>query len=405
MLVRVATRDLQTGMFVARVDASWLYNPFWRNSFLISDRRQIARLAESGIDAVMIDVGKGRGLVLHGEGTGASSAPDVPAVPGERRARPRIFVTELDRARRILESSKAAVTQMFGEARLGRAISFDLAMPLVEEIAASVQRDAAAMLKVTRLKSKNEYTYMHSVAVCALMINFARHLGLPEHEVRDVGMAGMLHDIGKMATPAEVLDKPGALTDAEMQLIRDHPLQGHAMIADSPGIGAAALDVCLHHHERYDGKGYPFGLTGAQLSLHARMAAICDVYDAVTSDRPYKRPWSPNEALARMLDWQGHFDPALLDSFIASLGIPPLGSLVRLRSNRLALVTDAAPADPAAPGVRAFYAVETPCFVPPEDVATGEGGDPVIRLEKGSYWFGNDWPAIRKLTEAGKSPA
>jgi putative nucleotidyltransferase with HDIG domain len=353
----------------------------------------------------MIDVSKGRGLVLHGEGTGASAAHDVPAVPGERRARPRIFVTELDRARKILESSKAAVTQMFGEARLGRAISFDLAMPLVEEIAASVQRDASAMLKVTRLKSKNEYTYMHSVAVCALMINFARHLGLPEHEVRDVGMAGMLHDIGKMATPLEVLDKPGALTDAEMQLIRDHPLQGHAMIADSPGIGAAALDVCLHHHERYDGKGYPFGLTGEQLSLHARMSAICDVYDAVTSDRPYKRPWSPNEALARMLEWEGHFDPGLLDSFIASLGIPPLGSLVRLRSNRLALVTGAAPADPSAPSVRAFYAVETPCFVPPEDLTTGEDGDPVIRLEKGSYWFGNDWPAIKQLTEAGKSPA
>ena len=419
MLVKVATKDLQPGMFVARVEGSWIYNPFWRGSFLISDPRQIDRLSDSGIAAVTIDDSTGRGGAsaaahrgveapppLLPEPSAAVAAPAAVAGPRrlrERRARPRPFRTELDRARAILDSSKAAVTQMFGEARLGRAISVEMAMPLVDEISASVARDASAMLKVTRLKSKNEYTYMHSVAVCALMINFARHLGMSEAEVHDVGMAGMLHDIGKMATPLEVLDKPGALTDEELHQIRSHPIEGHAMLAVTPQIGTAALDVCLHHHERHDGGGYPFGLSGEELSLFARMGAICDVYDAVTSERPYKNAWSPNMALARMLEWEGHFDPALLHGFILSLGIPPLGSLVRLRSNRLALVMREGEAgDPGAPRVRAFYAVEDARFLGYEDLDADPAVDPIILFEKPDRWFGDGWPALRRRIETGE---
>jgi len=404
MLVRIETRNLRTGMFVARVEGSWIHNPFWRSRFLLSDPAQIARLSDAGVESVFIDTRRGVGPV-------ADPAVAVPLMPGavpepivrERRAKRRAAPDEFDRARALVERSKVAVTRMFGEARLGRAVTIDAAVPLVDDIAASVACNPGAIISVTRLKSKTEYTYLHSVAVCALMINLARHLGIPEDRHRDIGLAGLLHDIGKMATPIEVLDKPGPLTESEMSLIRDHPEQGHAILRDNPDVPAAALDVCLHHHERVDGGGYPFGLGYAQISLYARMSAICDVYDAVTSDRVYKAPWLPNVALARMLEWEGHFDPNILEAFIHSIGIPPVGGLVRLGSNHLALVLDPpAGGDPCAPPARRFYCVETAGFVPPADTATDATGDRVIAIERGAYWFGDKWPEIRSRTIAGE---
>jgi putative nucleotidyltransferase with HDIG domain len=397
MLIRVPIDELQAGMFVARVDGAWLNSPFWRNKFLLENVGQIALLREAGIRAVYVDPDKGRRPLPRAIRDEPIVEP-VPAPPvvRERRRRKRLVRDEFDRARELMDRSKAAVIDMFTEARLGRAVRIDNAVSLVDEIAASVARDHDAMIKVTRLKSKNEYTYLHSIAVCALMINLARQLGLPEAELRDIGMAGLLHDIGKMSTPLEVLDKPGALTPEEFRLVRTHPVEGHRMIRDSAGVPPVALDVCLHHHERIDGHGYPFGLTGDQVSLYARMGAICDVYDAITSQRAYKSPWSPNLALSRMLDWQGHFDPQLLDAFIASIGIPPLGALVRLHSNHLGVVIDSPAADdPCTPHVRRFYAVEDARFVDVEQVPTDAGGDRIIGIERGGYWFGVEWPKVR----------
>ncbi|UZK66144.1 HD-GYP domain-containing protein [Sphingomonas sp. M1-B02] len=406
MLVKVESKDLRTGMYVARIDGAWMNSPFWRNSFMLSDRRQIELLLEAGINAVVIDLEKGVGPEAPPPTLVEAAAPVLHNAGRERRARPRPFRTELDRAREIVEQSRSAVTRMFTDARLGRAVALDSALPIIDEIARSVERDASAMLKVTRLKTRNEYTYMHSVAVCALMINFARQLGLPESEVRDLGVAGLLHDIGKMATPLEVLEKPGSLTADELAQIRNHPIEGHALICESADVPAAALDVCLHHHERIDGGGYPFGLSGEQVSLHARMGAICDVYDAITSHRPYKDPWCPNQALATMLEWEGHFDPHLLHMFVVSIGIPPVGALVRLRSNRLAIVTGLREdGDPCRPEARAFYSVEGATFVDLEDLSTENPGEDIIRLEKGDYWFGERWPRVRDQVQAGESCA
>ena len=406
MLHRVPVSDVQLGMYVASIDCSWLNSPFWRSRFLLKSAEDLARLRRSGIDMVTIDDTRGIGIApALGLPASADVAPassdDAPPAPivVERRGAARVRrrrPDEIERARETVSRSKSAVQRMFAEARLGRAVHIAEATPLVEEIAASIDRDRSAILNVTRLKNKDEYTYLHSVAVCALMINLARQLGMPEREVQQAGLAGLLHDIGKMATPSAVLEKPGRLDAVERRIMEDHPSAGHRILSRSDDIDAITLDVCLHHHERIDGRGYPEGLDATQLSIHARMGAICDVYDAITSHRPYKRPWSPSEALARMMSWEGHFDARLLRAFVASIGIFPIGGLVRLHSNRLGVVMRSDEENPTTPAVRVFYAVMPSTFLPLEDVAThnAAGGDPIIRAETGAAWFGADWPAI-----------
>lgn len=409
MLHQVKTDQIKVGMYIRSMDCSWLSSPFWRRRFLVTSAADIDALRTSGVVSVMIDDARGigpAGAPLRNVSSvepqpGPDADPPRQATPGRRRA---AAVSEAERARATIERSRIAVMRMFHEARMGQAVQMEIVGPLVDDIAASVERDAGAMLKVTRLKNKNEYTYLHSIAVCALMINLARRLGLPEGDARRIGMAGLLHDIGKMAVPDSILDKPGALDDAEFRAIRSHPEQGHALLADSRNIDALALDVCLHHHERIDGRGYPFGKKAEEISIYARMGAICDVYDAVTSNRPYKDAWSPNEALAKMREWDGHFDPDILEAFIDSIGIPPLHSLVRLESNRLAVVIAASCDDPTMPPVRVFYSIPDQSFVPLTDVATAPGGDPIARTERADYWFGPEGADVMRRVRDGLAP-
>ena len=161
-----------------------------------------------------------------------------------------------------------------------------------------MQRNAGALLGLVRLKSHDDYTFMHSVAVCTLMVVLSRRMGLTEAQVCEAGLAGLLHDVGKARIPLAVLNKPGALSADEYRLVQGHPRLGHDMLAEAGVPTAAVLDVCLHHHERPDGQGYPEGLCGADFSLQARMGAVCDVYDAITSNRPYKSGWGPADSIA-----------------------------------------------------------------------------------------------------------
>ena len=170
--------------------------------------------------------------------------------------------------------------EMFHEVRLGNAIDPQTTLPLVAEIATSVQRNTAALISVARLKTHDDYTYLHSVAVCALMLSLADQLGLDEDQARLAGLGGLMHDLGKAAMSLAVLNKPGKLTDTEFDLVKRHPAAG-AQILREGGASLEVQDIALHHHEKINGSGYPHGLATDAISLLARMGAICDVYDAV----------------------------------------------------------------------------------------------------------------------------
>ncbi|MBL8651440.1 MAG: HD-GYP domain-containing protein [Sphingopyxis sp.] len=410
MLFRLKPEQVEIGMFVHAFEGRWIDHPFWRSRFLVETAEQVARIRGSGVDALVIDRSRSRVTPEAAEGAAFVERRSGEARPvkverraayaGALRARPAPPVTyaqERRRAERVIGKSKQAVMAMFDTARLGRAVEAKKLAPLARAIGESIERHSRALLGLVRLKAKDEYTYLHSVAVCALMINFARHLKLGEEEVQALGVAGLLHDVGKVAITDAVLLKPGKLDGRERAMVEGHPAAGHALLSQSPDIPAAALEVALHHHEKMDGSGYPGGLSGEHLSLHARMGAICDVYDAVTSDRPYKAAWTPCEALTAMRSWPGHFDTALLDRFADSLGIYPVGTLVRVSDGHLGIVMGSGGAAGEAMLVRVFFDCDTLAEVEPADrlFAPSTREPFIVGRDSPAFWRFDDWDAVR----------
>jgi len=417
MLRRVPLDEVQLGMFVHAMEGSWLQHPFWKKRFVLDSEHDLRRLLESDIPGIIIDDERGLAPEPRPDPAPLSKLPGAaprPAhvnqrVPEEEfsKSRPALdplsttpcsVAEETERAKAVVGKAKRKVMKLFGEARLGRVVEAAEVAPLVDEISASVARNPFALINVARLKNKDEYTYMHSVAVCALMVNLARTLELNEVLVRELGLAGMLHDLGKMAVPDPVLNKPGKLTDEEFAVVRQHPQRGYDLLVQAEDAPAIAAEVVLHHHEKFDGSGYPHGLKGEEISLHARMGAICDVYDAITSNRPYKEGWAPAESIARMLEWEGHFDPKLLDAFVRSIGIYPVGTLVRLRSNRLGLIVGENKREPTHPKVKAFYSIYERALTRPEIVTIGNSlrDDAIMKRELPEHWNLGDWPKLQK---------
>ncbi len=391
---KIDVSELKIGMYVDEFCVPWLESPFWTRSLLVDMAEKLTKIKASTVRELVIDPSKGADVAP------ATPAPSAAAAPAPKPAKaapfrfpaavPTSMAAELDRAAQLLTESKTAVSSMFHEARMGNAIAAEQVQPLVDEIAMSVMRNPDALVGLVRLKNADDYTYMHSVAVCALMIALARELKMPDEQVRELGLAGLMHDIGKMLIPHDILNKPGGLTEDEFTAVKDHPVAGHRLLLAGSGVSEVVLDVCLHHHEKVNGKGYPDGLAGNAISVAARMGAICDVYDAITSDRPYKSGWCPAASLSKMTEWcNGHFDPAIFGAFVKCMGIYPVGTVVKMQSGRLAVIADQGPGKSLlAPTVCVFFCTRTKALLAPELVNLAETGvkDKILGREDAAKW-------------------
>ncbi|MDP2759873.1 MAG: HD-GYP domain-containing protein [Sideroxyarcus sp.] len=391
MRKKISIHDVRIGMYLKEICDSWMAHPFWKKSFLIESEKDLATLQNSAISEVWIDTDLGIDVEteivsISEEAVAEKVANELAKISVSAAARIPLH-EELVRARALLAQGREAVISMFNEVRMGNAIKVSEAEPLVDEISLSIARNPEAFHNLARLKTADDYTYLHSVAVCGLMIALGKQLGMSGRDLKDAGTAGLMHDVGKALIPNKILNKPGKLTDEEFEIIKDHPRKGWEVLNVAEGANSIALDVCLHHHERVDGNGYPDRISGDKLNLFARMGAVCDVYDALTSNRCYKQGWEPAEAIRKMAEWrEGHFDERVFQAFVKTVGIYPSGSLVRLKSGRLAIVLEQSGKSLLAPIVKVFFSTKSNAPIMPEMLDLSRSQETILGAEDPAQW-------------------
>ncbi|MFM9437873.1 putative nucleotidyltransferase with HDIG domain [Janthinobacterium sp. CG_23.3] len=373
---KIPVHELKLGMYLTGFEGGWFASPFWSSRFKLVNADDLRLALSSGLKECWIDTNLG----LDIETPTAVVQYEIAVVQAAVQNRNRSALTldeELINAAGLCKTARQLIISMFSDARLGKVMDTSICTGLVDDIVCSVERHPGALISLSRLKAGDDYTYMHSVAVCALMVALAKAMKLPINDVREAGLSGLLHDIGKAKIPLEILNKPSTLSEEEFATIKRHPEHGFDALLNG-GVSDRVRQVCLHHHERMDGCGYPHKQAGKAILLMARMAAVCDVYDAVTSNRPYKRGWDPADALAKMISWKGHFDPKVLSAFIEVVGIYPIGSLVRLKSEKLAVVVEQNRNSYTRPWVKIFYCAASACVLPAELVDLANTNDDYV---------------------------
>lgn len=393
MIKKITIEQLKPGMYIHDLNCGWMDHPFVHNSFAVKDEAMLGKVRDVGMHDLYIDTEKGLDV---------SEAPTQEEVSHEIHEQmlnlaaeeyaplPAITLAdEARRARKLHGEASRIVRDMISDVRLGKQIEMEKVEPLVENMVDSIFRQQDALLPLARLKTHDQYTFLHSVSVCALMIAFARSLKMPRDTIKEIAVGALLHDIGKAKVPDEILNKPAKLTDAEFTKMKSHVVQSIIMLQHTPGISQIAMDVAGQHHERYDGTGYPNKLKADGITLYGQMGAIVDVYDAITSDRVYHKGMPPTEALKKLLEWSKfHFNPELVQAFIRTLGIYPSGSLVRLESGRLGVVMQQHEKKLLQPVVKIFYHAEHKHYLPPEeiDLARASCHDRITGHESFEQW-------------------
>jgi len=365
--------QVRLGMFIHELQGPWLEHPFWKSAFILNDPSDLKMLQASAVSAVVIDTSKGEDV----DGKVAPTETTIPSII-KTKAKLSFARLERERVRQVIAKSKSTVMAMFDEVRMGKAVCAVTALEVVDDIAVALAHNAAALISLVRLKHKDEYTYMHSLAVCVLMQVLAKKIGLPNAKIRQAGLAGLLHDIGKTEIDKELLNKPRALTEDELTLVKLHPARGHALLLEANITDEVVLEVCLHHHEKTNGLGYPHQLKANDISVFAKMGAVCDVYDAITSDRPYKKGLQPGFALQLMSQWEGHFDDRVFRAFVKSVGIYPVSSVVALSSGRIAVVVEQSAQSLLKPVVKVFFSTLSNSSLPVQLVNLAIESDAIV---------------------------
>lgn len=330
---KVNVRDLRVGMYVTRLDRDWLETPYLMQGFAIASSDDIKQLSHY-CEAVWV----------HDTDIPFTDSNDtaIDLLPGSKAPTPEVPIQqEHATVKKLMVEARRFTKQMLTDVRLGRSIEEKKARKIVDHNVQSVMRNPDALAWMTRLRDEDQYTAEHCLNVCILALIFGRSLGMPEDQMSNLGLCGLLHDVGKIRVPDEILNKPGKLNDKEMVIMRAHAAHGRKLLSASKNMYEGAIEVAYCHHERPDGKGYPQGLAADSISLFSKIISIVDVYDAMTCDRVYASAKPTTEALKILYECRGtQFDENLVLAFIQTIGLYPPGSIVTLKNGCVGLVVE-----------------------------------------------------------------
>lgn len=343
--------QLAIGMYVSALDRPWVETPFALQGFHIRENADIQRLQQY-CKYVYIDLNLGRAVAdptEHSKGQAAGKnikrAVKLPFKTAPLKYTPveykesQALKKEVVKATIFHKEVSKAVVHIFNEMRRGKDLNIRVAKKAAGVMVNSIIRNPDALVWLSRVKEKDSYSYSHSVRSSIWATVLGRHLGLPKDALEDLALGVLLSDVGKTRIPRSLLMKPGKLTEQEYAVVQKHVEYGVEILKKVKGINDNILAIVHCHHERHDGTGYPYGLTGNQIPMLARIAGIVDCYDALTSPRPYAEPKTSAEAVSLLYDMRDKgFQGALVEQFIQAVGIYPTGTLVKLSSDEVGIV-------------------------------------------------------------------
>lgn len=336
---------LLPGMRIIKLDRPWTDVPVLFQGFTLANKADVRTLRQY-CDWVVVEDEEHR------------LAPILEQIPRLKQQTTRPFEEtrplqqELPRAIEAWNQTQAFIEQVIHSIEHSESLKLEAVRPLIRSCVESVKANASAMLWISRIKHRDAYTAEHCLRVAILSVAFARFLGLPDEDQEIAGICGLLHDIGKLQIPDDILNKPGPLSPEEYAVMQKHPVLGHTLLQKDPTLDPIISDVTLHHHERMDGRGYPDQVPEYQISRFARLVSIVDAYDAITSDRCYRDGVSPADAVRILYQNRGRqFDADMVEGFIRMIGLYPPGSLIELNTGEVALVVSTHPGRKLAPRI------------------------------------------------------
>lgn len=367
MIVEIKISELIVGHYVVGITEQQgsfkLYN-----AGHIKSEAVIKNLQSKGVISLSIDTSKT--LILNSDQT--------------KETKKKKIIAELKKAQELFNQSKVIQQKVFSDAQHGLPIDLSPVVDITDKTIETIFENSDALACVLNIRNKDEYLLEHSVSVSVLITIFARFLEIDKQIIQELSLGAFLHDVGKIMVPPEILNKPGKLTDEEFTVMKLHVNHSIDIIKRTPGILPLSMEVAALHHERLDGNGYPFNVKGDDISQYGRMIAICDIFDALTANRCYKEGFShiKSFSILRSLAKSNHLDATLVDQFIKCMGVYPVGALVKLGSNKLAIVESKNADDPTNPFVRSFYNSEENEYTSSEVINLSEHDDFIVKSVK-----------------------
>jgi len=333
---KISVKELKIGDIVLKLDASWLDTPFLKHNFIVKDQKTIEKLIKNGIEYVYIEEKREKPQQPEEK----ALVEEILQHKKENIPKEYLEIKDLKPSFELYKKSVSIVKNVMEDVRSGKMFDSSSVRILVDKIADITVKNKSLLVNIAKLKTYDDYTFQHSLNVAIYASSLGKLLNFPLSEIKVLVKSGILHDIGKMLVPKDILNKPAKLTDEEFTIMKNHVTAGYDFLKKN-GFSEEELKIVVEHHERADGSGYPYGLRDEEISIAGKIGAVVDIYDAITSDRVYHKGIYPPKAIKLMFSWTDkHINKKVFEFFVSNVGIYPVGTIVLLSTNELAVVGD-----------------------------------------------------------------